>query len=167
MADDIPPKPTGNSPQIRLMRALWEFAWGSGRMIAGRGVTIDNTTKGRVVNATARPSGGGGSASLGLYTLVSVQGDSVTATDAGGAQAIIMKEWKVRNSLTSEPIFGSVHNYTYAAGPDALNIQRTDAGEVQRVVPPWVVGEKFYALPGPDGKLVMLGRSAQWSLITS
>jgi hypothetical protein len=116
-----------------------------------------------------------------MYRLKSVQDDYVTArtwdgTNEGATDAFIAKEYKARCSLTGETIFGIAHIYTYAAGPDSLNVQRTnDDGthtETEIVVPPWVPDEIFYAVQvttdvaNPDGgtiNLLMFARSAQWA----
>ncbi len=114
------------------------------------------------------------------FVLVSVQNDYVTAHSWDGViegteSFYIAKEWKVRCTLTGETIFGIQHTYTYAAGPDGLNVQRTNNdgtnSETEIVVPPWVTAERFYAIkaltevPKPGGgliDLIMVGRSAQW-----
>lgn len=87
------------------------------------------------------------------YRLKSVSDDYVTAqywngTSDSGVNVYIAKEFRVRTSLAGEPGF----TYTYGAGPDSDNKQRTktDTGdnstESQLVTPKWLVNEIIYAL---------------------
>jgi hypothetical protein len=120
---------------------------------------------------------GGGGSQASAFTLVSVQDDYVRATLAGtSTDYSVAKEYKLRNSLLGETIFTVPHTYSYAAGPDSNNIQRTNSdgtiSEVEIVIPPWVVGETLYAVQVATGLVdlssnpitwEMIGRSAQWA----
>ena len=120
---------------------------------------------------------------IGLqFVLKSVQGDYVTAHAWDGFtefsdNILIAKEYKARCSLTGETIFGVEHAYTYANGPDSLNVLRTNNdgthSETEIIVPPWTLNERLYAtqvvtdvpntVAGGLIKLLMVGRSAQWA----
>jgi hypothetical protein len=116
--------------------------------------------------------------------------NSTQARVAGAAAVYIAKEDKHQTDLASETIFGVVHNYTYTAGTtppgglaatDINNKFRTDSvtGEFQLITPPWLcgaTGDIIYAdvtpglaVDGPAGPVTLLisGRSAQWSQVTS
>jgi len=93
----------------------------------------------------------------------------------GSADIYLAKEWKLRCTLTGETIFGIPHTYTYGAGPDGLNVQRTnDDGthsETEIVVPPWVPDEIVYGVASMVSVLTiddapikdLLIRNAQWA----
>jgi hypothetical protein len=108
-------------------------------------------------------SGGSGGASVSMFKLQSVQGDYITShtwdgSTEGGTDIYIAKDPKHRESLTSESIFGTTHDYTYSAGPDSLNRYRTDDDgtrtQKELLTPPWVGGEIVYAVSATTGVLV-------------
>lgn len=93
-----------------------------------------------------------------MYKLQSVQDDYLTCrswdgTNMGTQDILIAKDHKLRTSLQTATIYGVVHNYTYAAGPDANNKQRTNtwpgAGNTENelVTPAWLVNDIIYAMP--------------------
>lgn len=117
--------------------------------------------------------------------------DNVNLVRTSATPVYIAKEELHQTDITQETIFGIVHNYTYTPGltppgglapADVNNVFRTDSvtGEFQLLTPPWqcgaATGEIIWAdatpglaIDGPAGPVTLLiaGRSAQWSQVTS
>lgn len=127
------------------------------RIVQGETWGIRFTDTGWTLQVGAPPlsgsSGGGGGGGI-PFQLKSVQGDYVTAWGWNGSafaspDIYLAKEYKLRNSLTAETIFGVAHAYSYASGPDSDNVYRTNSdgtnSQTEIVSPPWVAGEIVYA----------------------
>lgn len=113
-----------------------------------------------------------------------VTGHLITATFGVGitedttTNYYIAKPGKLRTNLASEVKYGDTHSYSYAAGPDSWNLQRTDAwsggSEDQLVAPPWVQDDEIWAVKaqtvifdGSDNPIewIMVGPWRQWAKI--
>ncbi len=157
------------------------------------GQTMSRTTRGFSIVATG---GGSGISPLKQYRIKDVKDDYLVCrswnsddeTD-GDTDIFIAKEYKHRETLTSETILGVDHDYTYADGPSedwavgtdsTYNRTRSDddgsSTESQRLVPPWVEDEIISAIPAKTGvttedddvvSLLIVGRSTQWCKTSS
>lgn len=99
---------------------------------------------------------------IAMYELQSVQANWLTcrsltiaangARTVGGEDILVAKQFKLRQSITSEVIDGLTVNYTYADSDFANQVIRTavvadDSGvqEQQIVVPRWIMGDIIFA----------------------
>jgi hypothetical protein len=201
---EIPTKPHGNDAQSRFFIWVWECLTGTNAcpltLIAGPGQRVNRKTKGQYLVITeGAKSLSPPSTRQGPFQIDSVQDDFLTcfpydnSTQArvpNGLPVYIAKEDKHQTDLTSEKIFGVVHNYTYVTGvtppaglaaTDVYNFFRMDSvtGEWQLLTPPWLTGatgDIIYAdvtpglaIDGPNNiplTLLISGRSAQWARVT-
>jgi hypothetical protein len=114
------------------------------------------------------------------FRLKSVQDDYVTChyiiytpgvgiVENTSEDIYIAKPQKLRTSLTSEVKYSVTHTYTYAAGPDSINLQRTDTwdtgSEDQLVTPPWVQDDEIIAVPCQTVVLDGSGNPITWMMI--
>ena len=115
-----------------------------------------------------------------LLRLKSVEHDYIVCRTWDGTteysgDIAVAKPMRLRTSVTTEMKYGIEHAYTYAAGPDSLNLQRTDAwteGETpltedQLVTPPWTLDEEIEVMYGETTVVlstspVMLRMTAPW-----
>jgi hypothetical protein len=97
------------------------------------------------------PQAGGSGQSFLLKTVSDdyVEGVTWDGENEGEDLIKIAKPWMLRCSLASSSYMNETHNYTYAAGPDGLNLIRTDddgtKSEQQMVTPAWRVDEVIKA----------------------
>ena len=120
-----------------------------------------------------------------IFRLKSVQGDYVTAhhfdgTTEGTVDVYIAKPWHWREARTTATKLGVGHKFTYAAGPDGLNRQRTDEwpdptfenSADQLIHPPWEEDEVITAICTrtdvelPSGQMcgyLMVARPGGWA----
>lgn len=150
----ILPGPLGGSdPLVRWLNQLRDVvqAWRISRVIGGHvegnTIVIDDWRGGKMPR---------------LMRLKSVTDDYVVCrtwdgTNESSGDIAVAKPKKLRCSLTSESKYGTTHYYTYAAGPDSDNEQRTDkwpdeagtgGSEDQLVTPPWTLNEEIEVYPG-------------------
>ncbi len=193
-------KPDGRFAESIAVQRLSEHA--SVQSVQGyvSGVRVNRTTRGNFVVPDLGAGGGGGGTRIDPYVLRDVWGDYLVARSIswrlvaeelietiGTTDVFIAKEYKHRNSLEAETILGEDHTYTYSAGPSETwaagasteyNITRVDAGEQQRIIPPWTEDEIIYACRartdvftdfaehgGVAVNLLIVGRSCQWAKI--
>jgi hypothetical protein len=158
------------------------------------GIAIGTTANVNIAGAT--PSGYDGAfiataitATVFTYPLASTLASPATGAITYQADVYLAKPWKLRCSRTTETdADGTVWNFTYGAGPDANNVQRTKTGaaspaepesglsEVESVAPEWLVGDIFYALPAATGvndanshpiTLLIAGETRAWTAVAS
>jgi hypothetical protein len=120
------------------------------------------------------------------YAVPSGTASPATGTITYQADIYVAKNWKLRNSRTSETgADGTVYSLSYSAGPDANNILRVKTGasgpgignsEAEVVSPEWLVGDIFYALPAATGvndgngnpiNFIIAGESRNWTAVAS
>lgn len=165
MIGNVPPKPTGNSPEAVFMRWVYDRLMFEARPQDVTGQLVSRTARGFIVH------GGGGdglpSSTVRMYHLKSVESDYLVCrtwdgtvpvnegdpNGEGTSDVYIAKQYKHRNSLESETMFSILHTYTYGLGAtnDANNMVRTDSpdggtAEDQMIVPPWLVNDVIYAV---------------------
>lgn len=118
-----------------------QIIWISQSPTGGTGVYVSGSDVGYLdLNLAARQWCG-----MQDFTLVSVQGDYITATNnITSASTLIAKPFKLRNSITTQTIDGVVYNYSYTS-----SVQRTATTsgytEYQRVVERYLVGDIIWA----------------------
>lgn len=182
MRRSIPPRPSGNDREATFMQWVWDSL---------REMFINDTddikasrdSRGVYLRSTVHGGGGAQPTPAKEYRIKSVSDDYITcrswdgSTD-GGMDVIIAKDHKLKCSLATATIFGVIHTYTYAPGPDSNNKLRTNTwptgNEQELVTPPWNVNDIVYAIPaetslvGPDSKkikLITAGPCRQWAKI--
>jgi hypothetical protein len=164
----IPRKPNGGSGKAQFDRWVHEKLTNEANLGAVSGHRVINTTRGKIIV----PSGGRGrGAQASMFKLKqidtaptpdtpSVYGDYVVCHDWDGTtegteDIYIAKPPDLRESLTSEILYGLTHGYSYAAGEDVNNRKRihTVSPDIQRerVVPPWIGGQIIYAIECDTG----------------
>ena len=146
-----------------LLRYLAQIA-----LKAGPGYRIQRLPAGGITLELQNIPGGGSSLSIqGPYHIKAGYTDylgcvSWNGTTEGTTTVYIAKPWKLRMSLVAESKYGVHYSYTYSAGPDINNPQRTETwpggnAENELVTPPWVVspttpdgtGDQIYAVSCP------------------
>lgn len=149
----------------------------------GPGYTVSNGPNGTILGV--RPGSGGAPAGAVRYRLKSVQANYVTCrtwdgTNEGSTDVYIAKPARLRESVTSEVIFGTTYNMTYANGPggDTNNRYRTATNasdsttESQLVLPVWLANEEIFAFSAQTGvttaggaavSLLMLAEGRMWT----
>jgi hypothetical protein len=156
MIANPPPIPEGSDNEAVFARWARDAILAMARVQDVPGARVNRTTRGTAIIPDARAVAT--QPVLGPFVLKEVHWDFVRCrswdgTTEGTKDVYIMKEWKARMSLASETIFGVVHDYSYADGPDEMNVIRTDAAvtpnEQQRIVPPWTLNEIIYAVTAP------------------
>lgn len=160
---------TGSAPAAAWLNRLLAACKAS-QILSGSGYRLKPTAFGTGLLFDSQPGGGGGNQAK-EYHLKSVQDDYLTCrtwngTNEGSTDILIAKDPKNRTSLKTATVYGVVHTYSYTAGPDSLNLQRTNddgtQNETELITPPWCPNELIYAIPAvtslkdPNGKLISL-----------
>jgi hypothetical protein len=120
------------------------------------------------------------------YAVPSGTASRATGTITYQADIYVAKNWKLRNSRTSETgADGTGYSLSYSAGADDNNILRVKTGisgpgvgisETEAVSPEWLVGDIFYALPAATGvndgngnpiNFIIAGESRNWTAVAS
>jgi hypothetical protein len=127
------------------------------------------------------------------YTVPSGTASPATGTITYQADIYVAKNWKLRNSRTSETgADGTIYSLLYsgdtggpAAGANANNVLRLKTGtsgpgsglvETEAVAPEWLVGDVFYALAAATGindgngnpiKFIIAGECRNWTTVAS
>lgn len=179
-----PPEMTGSGVATSWLNRLRAFCI-SNRLVSGPGYRLRKSASGVSFELDSQP-GGGASTPAREYHLKSVQDDYLTCrtwdgTNEGSTDVLIAKDPKNRTSLTTATVYGIVHTYTYQAGPDANNKQRTNNDgtntEMELITPAYIAGDTticdtIYAIPAktslkdPTGKpisLLELRPARQWA----
>ena len=94
------------------------------------------------------PSAGGASSNVAPYTFVSDGGTYWACTNSSGEPVNLAKPYKLRTSLASETIAGTVYSYAYTLVNGIYQRTVTYSGftEVQQLVPPPVPGDTLYGI---------------------
>jgi hypothetical protein len=158
----------------------WEYLTAGGIPPVGVALQSITDTSVRLIQVSLGTGGGG---SAGRYRLKGMADDylicrSWDGTTEGTKDVYIAKEFKHRNSLTTETEYATPMTYTYTpdgTDPNHLNVLRhktdgTDT-ELQHILPIWTLDEEIGAIQqstgviADDGSAVTLliqGRSAEW-----
>jgi hypothetical protein len=153
--DTIPPRPVGDDEAAHWFQWVHDFLTLRGNFIDTPQIRFEKTTKGIRPILAQQP--GGTNFSLSLYRLKSVEdnylvGRAWDGTTEGDTDVYIAKRPETRE-VPSAILYGVTYNYTYLAGPDALNYSRvSDNGattEAQLVTPPWELDGLIFASPVP------------------
>lgn len=169
MIGPVTKRPTGSDPAAKFMQSQWDSMM-SNRIQSTSGARINRTARGFSI---IPESGGGTAVSVRMLKLHQVESDylvchSWDGETEGETPIYVAKQYKHRNSLESEDVYGDTHSYTYAEDTDEpepeeeddhrLNVIRTvDDGtdtEDQRIVPPWLRGDIIYAISARTGAVV-------------
>lgn len=198
MSEAIPFRPTGSNFEAQNAQKVHDKVFGPSSKIRNtRSVQVSRNHDG-IFLTVKTPRATAGKGLLGPFQIDVVEGDylicfaydPINEIRTGTVPVYIAKEDKQQNSLTTETIFGVVHNYTYQDGDtppqgfsaaDSNNAFRIDNygsnTAVQRIIPPWVCGvdgEIIWAqsattgVDGPAGLVTLLiaGRSCQWGVVS-
>jgi hypothetical protein len=114
-------KPGGTSPQAKFLQGVWDNQI-SGRPQSASGARINRTTRGFVVVPS---EGGGTSVSVRMLKLRLVRDDylicrswDAESETVGGSDILVAKQYKHRNSIEAEEVYGTTNEYTYADDED-------------------------------------------------
>lgn len=112
------------------------------------GAAVNRTTRGFSVVPTAKAASFG--TNVKLYKYKSMSGDYLTCrtwdgTTEGDTDIYIAKPYKLRRSIASETIDGTLVSYTYASDSERTATDGTNS-ETQKIVPRYLVDDLVWGI---------------------
>lgn len=152
----LPGEPSGSGSLVSWLRRLREFVR-SLELKSGKGYMVRRSNSGTVLEI--RPGSGGGGAPVTRYRVQSVHDKVLVChtwdgTTEGTDDVYVAKPPKLRHTITTATVDGTVLTYSYSTVASNLDKQRDATNgtitESQFVTPRWLLDDEIYGIEIPQ-----------------